>query len=140
MRNILLIILFSLSAITLSAQDNKQGIPDADKELLSNIHRIMLLPEGTHKIYNGTGNTVFDVLYTIEISKNKWVVYKGGTQNYFDIIYSVEHSDGKYKIYKGSSDSVFNVIYTIKETGKGFEIYKGDSVAPYDLLYSYERN
>lgn len=138
MKKYLLLALFPLFGLAASAQDNGENTPTGDKELFGYIHSIMRMPNGTHKIYNGKGTSVFDVQYTIEADDNKWVVYKGGTKSYFDILYTVERSSDGCKIYKGSSNSVFNILYTIKRTDKGFKVYKGNSF--FDLIYSYERD
>ncbi len=138
MKKYLLFVLLPLFGLAASAQDNGESVPTGDKELFGYIHSIMQTPNGTHKIYNGRGTSVFDVLYTIEADDNKWTIYKGGTQSYFDILYTVERSDDGCKIYKGSPSSVFNILYTIKRTDKGFNVYKGSSL--FDLIYSYERD
>lgn len=138
-RFILFMAVAILFPFTGMAQHGREhGIPEHDKELLYNVSRIMQMPEGTHKLYNGRGSSVFDVLYTIKVTDTKWTVYKGGTESVFDILYSVERKSDGYKIYKGDSDSVFNIIYTVRETRDGFEVYKGDSV--FDMVYSYRRN
>lgn len=135
--------LFVLSVVLLMLAIPATGrasseIPDKDQELFMRLYRIMQLPKGTHKIYNGQGNTTFDVLYTIQVGENRRIVYKGGTKSVFDILYSIERSGKVYRIHQGDPDSVFNILYTIKLTGKGFEIYKGDS--NFNLIYTYERD
>ncbi len=102
----------------------------------------MNLPEGTHKIYNGKGNTVFDVLYTIRCKKDEWTVYKGGTTSVFDALYTITLSDKgsyTYRIYKGGTKSVFDILYSIEYGRDGMKIYKGDSFSV-NLLYSYTRD
>ena len=100
MKKYILLALLPLCGFAASAQDGGESIPARDKELFGYIYSIMQMPNGTHKIYNGKGTSVFDVLYTIEADDNKWVVYKGGTKSYFDILYTVERSSDGYKIYK----------------------------------------
>lgn len=138
MKKYFFLILFPLFGLAASAQENGENTPARDKELFGYIHSIIQMPSGTHKIYNGKGTSVFDVLYTIEADDNKWTVYKGGTKSYFDILYTVERSSDGCKIYQGSSNSVFNILYTIKRTDKGFKVYKGNSL--FDLIYSYQRD
>ncbi len=139
MRKSFFLILLLLCGVVLQAQEHDL-IPSPDRDLFARISRIIHLPQGTHKIYNGKGSSVFDVLYTIVAAPASWTVYKGGTKSVFDILYSVKRSGNNYLIYKGSSDSSFNILYTIKLTGRGYEIYKGNSTFSFDLLYSYERD
>ncbi len=80
---------------TVCAQGGLSAIPDADEELLGNLGRLMYLPQGTHKIYNGRGNSLFDVRYTIEVTADTWKVYKGGSQSMFDVCYTVVRSGGR---------------------------------------------
>lgn len=142
MKRILLIMLFAAFALSAAAQERRKSpIPEADRDLICNLSRIMSMPQGVHKIYNGKGNTVFDVLYTIRCKKNEWTVYKGGTQSVFDALYTVTLSDGgthTYKIYKGGTKSVFDILYSIEYERDRIKIYKGDSFGVH-LLYSYER-
>lgn len=126
----------SLERFNSGSRDEK-SISRMDRELRGYLNHIMRLPEGTHKIYNGQGSTVFDVLYTIEISDNKRVIYKGGTKSSFDILFAIEHTGNLCKIYKGSN-SPFNIIYTIETSDNGFKVYKGNTSA-FGMLYSYER-
>ncbi len=94
MKKFLFLIVSLVLAISVSAQNwRKLPIPEADRDLICNLVRIMNLPEGTHKIYNGKGNTVFDVLYTIRCKKDEWTVYKGGTTSVFDALYTITLSD-----------------------------------------------
>lgn len=142
MKKILILAATALLATTALAQDwRKLPIPEKDRDLICNLSRIMAMPQGTHKIYNGKGNTVFDVLYTIRCRKNEWTVYKGGTQSVFDALYTITVSDeGKhtYKLYKGGSKSMFDILYSIEYGRDGIRIYKGDSFGT-NLIYSYER-
>lgn len=120
-----------------SDRGGRSVMPSFDRELFGNLIGIMRLPKGTHKIYNGTGSTMFDVLYTIEVTDDKRTVYKGGMKSVFDILYSIERSGNIYRIYKGGT-SRFDVIYTIEKDRDGFKVYKGDSRF-WGLLYSYEK-
>lgn len=140
MKKYLLFIFFSILTYSVSAQHGQglDKIPEVDKELLSNLYHMMRLPEGTHKIYNGEGRTTFDVLYTIVISKDKWIVYKGGTQISFDILYSVVYKDNEYRVCKGDPNFRSNILYTVKLKDRGLEVYKGDSTFS-GLIYTYER-
>ncbi len=143
MKKILFLIVSLVLAISVSAQNwRKLPIPEADRDLICNLVRIMNLPEGTHKIYNGKGNTVFDVLYTIRCKKDEWTVYKGGTTSVFDALYTITLSDKgsyTYRIYKGGTKSVFDILYSIEYGRDGMKIYKGDSFSV-NLLYSYTRD
>lgn len=113
-------------------------IPDKDKELLNNLYHIMHIPNGTHKIYNGHGSSIFDVLYTIDVSKDKWIVYKGGIQSSFDMLYSLTFSNETYKVHKGDPMSFLNIIYMVKITDVGMDVYKGDS--SFNQIYSYKHS
>lgn len=137
MKKVIIYLLFLLFSVTTFAQNGLNLIPDKDKGLLSNLYHIMHLPGGTHKIYNGQGNSVFDVLYTIEVSKDKWIVYEGGTKGLLNMLYSVVFSDNTYRVHKGDPMSLLNIIYKVKLTDDGIEVYKGDS--SFDIIYSYER-
>lgn len=140
-RRMLWVPLMLLAAWTAAAQDWMGMIPEADRELLTNLGQVMYLPQGTHKIYNGQGNTVFDVLYTIDVADGTWKVYKGGTKSTFDALYSIVRDTEGYKVYKGDSNSMFNILYMLKTTPDRIEVYKGgDSGVFPKLLYSYERN
>lgn len=137
MKKAILYLFFLLFSIPSFAQEGLGLIPDKDKELLNNLYHIMHMPNGTHKIYNGRGSSVFDVLYTIKVSEDKWIVYKGGTESSFDILYSVTYSNDTYRVHKGDPMSLLNVIYKVKVTDAGMDVYKGDS--SFDLIYSYRR-
>lgn len=138
MKRTILIVLLLFAGWTTSAQSGLGVIPDGDRELLANLGRIMMMPQGTHKIYNGRGSGVFDVLYTIDVTDDTWKVYTGGTKSMFDVLYTVVRSSEGYKVYKGDSNSMFNIIYTVKNTRDGIEVYKGDSTFSSDLIYTYE--
>jgi len=143
MKKLLISILSLVWAVSLSAQEwRKLPIPEADRDLICNLVRIMNMPQGTHKIYNGKGNTVFDVIYTIRCKKDEWTVYEGGTASVFDALYTITLSDKgayTYRIYKGGTKSVFDILYSIEYGRDGMKIYKGDSLGV-NLLYSYTRN
>ena len=100
----------------------------------------MNMPEGTHRIYNGKGSTIFDVVYTIRCRKGEWVVYNGGMESVFDALYTVT-ADGKgtYTIYKGGMKSVFDILYRLEYTDRGMKLYKGDSFSV-NPIYTYERD
>ena len=134
-------LMFTVAAITLSAQEwGRLPIPKADRELIYNVVRIMNMPEGKHCIYNGKGNTMFDVVYTIRCRKNEWVVYEGGMESMLDALYTIT-SDGKgtYTIYKGGMKTMFDILYRMEYTDRGMKLYKGDSFSV-NPIYTYERD
>lgn len=140
-RRILLSVIFVVSAAVAAAQDwGRLPIPKADRELIYNVVKIMNMPEGTHRIYNGKGSTIFDVVYTIRCRKGEWVVYNGGMESVFDALYTVT-ADGKgtYTIYKGGMKSVFDILYRLEYTDRGMKLYKGDSFSV-NPIYTYERD
>lgn len=147
MKNFIVSCLFVLVTVLGYAQDwGRLPIPEADRELLWNLERVMRMPEGTHKIYNGEGNTSFDVLYTIRCKKNEWVIYQGGMESTFDALYTVTLSSSTfssagqriYKIYKGGMKSSFDILYTMEYSDRGLKVYKGDTFHS-NLIYSYQR-
>lgn len=139
--SVVLPLVLAVTAATAEAQDwGRLPVPKADRELIYNVVMIMNMPEGVHRIYNGKGSTVFDVVYTIRCRKNEWVVYEGGMESMLDALYTIT-SDGKgtCTIYKGGMKCRFDILYMVEYTDRGMKLYKGDSFGV-NPIYTYERD
>ena len=70
--SVVLPLVLAVTAATAAAQDwGRLPVPKADRELIYNVVTIMNMPEGVHRIYNGKGSTMFDVVYTIRCRKKR---------------------------------------------------------------------